>query len=112
MSETGTMIGYPEAGRRLGVAVRVLRQAIRAGRLAAPEGRTATAGLSAAWVEQARAAIRAQPGVLSRAADQKVPPFARYEGTSAWRKYPNRVRAFNAARAAAARIEAGRQSLG
>jgi len=25
---------------------------------------------------------------------QKVPPFARYKGTSAWRKYRNRVREY------------------
>jgi hypothetical protein len=30
----------------------------------------------------------------------KVEPFARYRGTSAWRKYRNRVREYNAYRAA------------
>ena len=33
---------------------------------------------------------------------QKVPPFARYEGTSAWRKDRRRVREYNRFRAAAA----------
>ena len=32
---------------------------------------------------------------------QKVSAFARYEGTSAWRKYPNRVREYARFRAAA-----------
>ena len=35
----------------------------------------------------------------------KVPPFARYEGTSAWRKYPVRVRAYAKYRAALRRAE-------
>ena len=32
---------------------------------------------------------------------QKVPAFARYEGTSAWRKYPRRAREYARFRAAA-----------
>ena len=32
---------------------------------------------------------------------QKVPAFARYEGTSAWKKYRRRVRAYARFRAAA-----------
>lgn len=35
-----------------------------------------------------------------RTARQKVPPFARYEGTSAWRKDRRRVRAYARFRAA------------
>jgi hypothetical protein len=35
-------------------------------------------------------------------ARQKVPPFARYEGTSAWKKDRKRVRAYARFRAAAA----------
>lgn len=35
------------------------------------------------------------------AARQKVPPFARYKGTSAWRKDRRRVRAYARFRAAA-----------
>ncbi len=31
---------------------------------------------------------------------QKVPPFARYKGTSAWRKYRNRAREYARFRAA------------
>jgi hypothetical protein len=34
------------------------------------------------------------------AARQKVPPFARYKGTSAWRKDRKRVREYNRFRAA------------
>ncbi len=37
----------------------------------------------------------AQPKAASRpVARQKVPPFARYEGTSAWRKYHRRAREY------------------
>lgn len=36
-----------------------------------------------------------------KAARQKVPPFARYKGTSAWKKNRRRVRAYAAFRAAA-----------
>ena len=45
----------------------------------------------------------AQPGAARRfsAARPKVPPFARYEGTSAWRKDRRRVRAYARFQAAA-----------
>ncbi len=36
---------------------------------------------------------------------QKVPPFARYEGTSAWRKNRRRVREYARFRAAANRTD-------
>lgn len=36
---------------------------------------------------------------------QKVPPFARYKGTSAWRKYRKRVREYARFRAAASRTD-------
>ena len=36
---------------------------------------------------------------------QKVPPFARYEGTSAWRKNRRRVREYARFRAAAKRAQ-------
>jgi hypothetical protein len=93
MSDTSTL-GFPEAARRLGVPLRVLRSAIRAGRLPAPPQNGATASLPAAWLAQAQAAVEATPGVLTRRFAQKVPAFARYEGTSAWRKYANRVREY------------------
>ncbi len=99
MSDT-TQLGLPEAARHLGVTVRVLRRAIRAGAIASPGPMTATAVLSPEWLESAKAAAKANPKSLSRGGKQKVPAFARYEGTSAWRKYTNRVRAFNAFRAA------------
>lgn len=92
-SETG-LLGLPEAARRLGVPVRALRRAIRAGRIAAPPHLTATATLPAEWLATAQAAVEAQPGAFSAASRPKVPAFARYEGTSAWRKYPNRVREY------------------
>ncbi len=40
-----------------------------------------------------------------RAPRQKVPPFARYKGTSAWRKYRRRAREYALFRAAANRID-------
>ncbi len=93
MNET-TTIGFPEAAQRLGVSLRVLRQAIRAGRLPAPESNTATAHLSAEWLHRAEAAAAASPDALNRRFAQKTPAFARYPGTSAWRKYPARVREY------------------
>jgi hypothetical protein len=47
-------------------------------------------------------AAEASPNALSRATAQKVPPFARYKGTSAWRKYSRRVREHARFQAAAA----------
>ncbi len=93
MSDTSD-IGFPEAARRLGVPIRVLRRAIRAGKIPAPPRQTATAIFPAEWLQSAQAAVEASPNALSRACRQKVAPFARYEGTSAWRKYPNRVREY------------------
>ena len=93
MSDTSTF-GFPEAARRLGVSVRALRLAIRAGKIPAPPHLTATATLTVDWFDSARAAVEASPKALSRACRQKVPAFARYEGTSAWRKYSNRVREY------------------
>jgi hypothetical protein len=89
-----TTIGFPEAARRLGVPLRVLRRAIRTGKIPAPPNQSATATLPADWFTSAQAAVDANPKILSRSFAQKVPPFARYEGTSAWRKYPNRVREY------------------
>jgi hypothetical protein len=93
MSETSTL-GFPEAALRLGVTIRVLRRAIRAGRLPAPPHLGATASLPAEWFASAQAAVAASPKALSRRTTQKVPAFARYEGTSVWRKYRNRVREY------------------
>jgi hypothetical protein len=100
MSETSN-VGFPEAARRFGVPIRVLRHAIRAGKIPAPPDGTATASLPAEWLDSAQAAFDAAPNALSRAWPQKVAPFARYEGTSAWRKYTNRVREYNRFRASA-----------
>ncbi len=100
MTDT-SVLGFPEAARRLGVSLRVLRSAIRAGRLPAPPVQTATAVLPADWFASAEAAVKATPGTLTRAGHQKVPPFARYQGTSAWRKFGKRVHAYAQFRAAA-----------
>jgi hypothetical protein len=91
MSDTATL-GLPDAARRLGVPVRILRRAIRAGKLPALPQLTATASLSAEWLASAEAAVEASPKLFSSIARQKVAAFARYKGTSAWRKYANRVR--------------------
>jgi hypothetical protein len=44
---------------------------------------------------------KVSPEVFKHATRQKTPAFARYEGTSAWRKYRSRVREFYRAQAAA-----------
>ena len=105
MSDT-TTLGFPDAARRLGVPLRVLRRAIRAGKIPAPPHLAATAILPAEWLASAQAVAKTSPGVLSRALTQKVPAFARYDGTSAWHKHRNRVRNFAHARAAAKRAAA------
>ena len=97
-------IGLPEAAHSLGVSIRVLRRAIRAGKIPAPPNLTATVVLSAEWLKSARAAVKASPKALSRTSRQKVAPFARYEGTSAWRKYRHRVRQYARFRASATDI--------
>ena len=93
MSDTSTL-SFPEAARHLGVSVRSLRGAIRAGKIPAPPGLTATAPLSAEWLGSVKAAVEASPKSLGWTPRQKVPPFARYKGTSAWRKYSSRVREY------------------
>ena len=101
MTDTASL-GLPEAARRLGVSIRILRRAIRSGAIAAPAKLTATSALPAEWLAAAQAAAAASPKALSRALAQKTPAFARYEGTSAWRKYTNRVREYANFRAAQA----------
>ncbi len=93
MSDTSTL-GLPEAARRLGVSLRVLRHAIRVGKIPAPPHLSATSFVSAEWLASAQAVAQAKPKALSWNFAQKVPPFARYEGTSAWRKCHNRVREY------------------
>jgi hypothetical protein len=88
-----------EAASRLGVTVRVLRRAIRTGRVPAPAHLSATVPLTAEWFASAQAAVAASPKLFTAIFPQKVPPFARYEGTSAWRKYRRRVRAYALSRA-------------
>lgn len=93
MTDTSTL-SLPQAARRLGVSVRVLRRAIRTGKVPAPAHLAATIPLTAEWLASVEAAVQASPKVFTSVLPQKVPPFARYEGTSAWRKYPNRVREY------------------
>ncbi len=100
MSDTASL-GLPEAARRLGVPVRILRRAIRTGKIPAPPQLTATTALSAEWLSSAEAAVEASPSALSFAVPQKIPAFARYKGTSAWQKYSRRVREYAHFRAAA-----------
>jgi len=88
-----TTFGFPEAAARLGVSLRVLRHAIRAGKIPAPAENSAVARLSPEWLAGAQEAAEKNPAALNRAFTQKIPPFARYAGTSAWRKYAVRVRA-------------------
>jgi len=96
--------GFPDAARSLGVSLRVLRHAVRTGKIPAPPHVTATASLSTEWLSRAQAAVEASPKALSRNSAQKIPAFARYKGTSAWHKYRNRVRAYANFRAAASQI--------
>jgi hypothetical protein len=102
MNDTSSL-GLPEAARHFGVPLRVLRRAIRTGKVPAPENLTATVTLSPEWLASARAAVEASPNALSRKDQQKVPAFARYEGTSAWHKHRVRVRAYARFRAAEGR---------
>jgi hypothetical protein len=102
MTDT-TQLGLPDAARHLGVPLRVLRRAIRAGKIPAPAKLTATSTLPPDWLASALAAVEASPNALSRQPRQKVPAFARYEGTSAWHKHRVRVRAYARFRAAEAR---------
>ncbi len=93
MTDT-TTLGLPAAAQHFGVSLRVLRSAIRAGRIPAPANLTATTALSAEWLSSAEAAVAASPNALNRTFHQRVPAFARYKGTSAWTKYRVRVRAY------------------
>ncbi len=99
MSDTPTL-GLCEAARHLGVSVRALRHAIRVGTLPAVPHLSATATLPADWLSQAQAASETPGHALGRQGKQRVPAFARYRGTSAWRKYSARVREYARFRAA------------
>ncbi|MEI7714072.1 MAG: hypothetical protein WCI94_21740 [Rhodospirillales bacterium] len=99
MSDTSP-IGLPDAARGLGVSLRILRHAIRTGKIPAPASLAATAAVSPEWLASAKAAA-AEPTALNRSFRQKVPAFIRYQGTSAWTKYRVRVRAYARFKAAA-----------
>ena len=94
MNDTTSTFGLPEAASRFGVSIRVLRRAMRAGTIPAPANLTATVALSDAWFDSALAAFAAAPDAFSGTVRQKVPAFARYEGTSSWTQFRNRVRAY------------------
>jgi hypothetical protein len=93
---TTAPIGLPEAARHFHVSIRVLRDAIRAGRLPALPHLTATMAISPAWLAEADKAVAASPKVFSRASTQKVPAFAHFEGTSFFHKFRRRARAYRA----------------
>jgi hypothetical protein len=95
-------LGFPEAAKRLGVSIRILRQAIHDGKIPAPGAEvTAVSPLTREWLTGVQKTAKVSPEVFKHATRQKTPAFARYEGTSAWRKYRSRVREFYRAQAAA-----------
>lgn len=95
-------IGFAQAAKALGVSISTLRQAIRSGKLPAPGSSvTAVSALTPEWLASAKQAATASPKMFKDRKPQKVPAFARYKGTSAWRKFHRRVHAFNLARAEA-----------
>jgi hypothetical protein len=96
----GADLGLPDAARHFGVSVRVLRHAMRAGALPCPVPLTATTALPRTWLAEAEAAVKQKPGLFKRGHAAKVPPFARYKGTSAWQKFRTRARAYAEYRAA------------
>ena len=89
-----TALSLPDAARHLGVPVRVLRRAIRMGNIPAPAHLNALSLLSQEWLASAQLAAVANPKAF-QVSPQKVPAFARYEGTSFFRGEPIRVRAYN-----------------
>lgn len=93
MTEASSL-GLPAAAKQLGVSLRVLRHAMRAGKIPAPANLTATSALPADWLETAKAAAEKDPTALNRSFLQTVPPYARYKGTSVWHQYHNKVRAY------------------
>ncbi len=103
MTDSSTL-GFAQAAQALGVSISVLRRAIRNGKIPAPAnaGVTAVAPLSAEWLASVQAAAKGSRDCFKQTDRRQVPAFARYEGTSAWRKYHRRVREYNHARKAAA----------
>lgn len=93
-------ISLPVAARHLGVSVRVLRHAMRTGAIPNVPHLNATTPLDEAWLNSVNAALTANPKALRFVSPNAAAPFARYPGTSAWRKYPNRVREYAAFQAA------------
>ncbi len=94
MSDSIT-ISLHEAAHQLDLPVRVLRRAIRSGAVTASGKLGATAPVPVEWLANVQTVIDSDPKAFRRGGVQKVPAFARYVGTSAWRKYANRVREYN-----------------
>ena len=93
--------GLPDAARRLGVHPRILKHAIRTGKVSAPP--QGPGSVPDSWVAEAGPKVAAAAHALNGMSSRRVPEFARFEGTSAWQQFPRRARAyarFKAARAA------------
>ncbi len=97
-----TTLGFPQAAQALGVSIRTLRQAIRNGKIPAPGANvTAVTTLTPEWLASVQQTAKASPDRFKDSGRPAVPAFARYEGTSAWRKFHRRVHAYNRNRTAA-----------
>ena len=97
---SSSTLGFAQAAQALGVSIRRLRQAIRSGKIPAPAASvTAVSTLTPEWLASVKDAAKASSGAFKDSDRQQVPAFARYEGTSAWRKFHRRVHAYNLNRA-------------
>lgn len=84
----GTAITLQQAAQQLGVSLRTLQRAVFEGRVPAPPQQGALTWVSPAWVgEVGQHVEKADENIFGRVHRQKVKPFARYEGTSAWKKH-------------------------
>jgi hypothetical protein len=99
MSETP--LNLHDAALRLGVPVRTLRHAIRAGKLPAPPSLSASAAVPADWLANIRSTLEASHDPVRNLRRPKVPAFARFEGTSFFTKFRVRARAYRRFRAGA-----------
>jgi hypothetical protein len=99
MSET--QLNLHGAAQRLGIPVRTLRHAIRAGKLPAPPSLSATAAVPADWLAGVQSTLETSHDAVRNLRKPKVPAFARFEGTSFYTKFRVRARAYRAFKAAA-----------
>ncbi len=95
-----TQFNLQSAAQRLGVPVRSLRTAIRAGKLPAPPSLAATAAVPADWFAGVRSTLETSHDAVRNLRPRKVPAFARFEGTSFYTKFRVRARAYRAFKAA------------